>query len=537
MQTEIINMGQFHGGDWARTVQTALARGEGPCTLFFPPGRYDFDSVPAEPECCWIPNHDNDIVHRFAISLIGRRKIEIRGSGMTRTQFVFHGRVIPFRVFNCREVTLADFSIDFTTPFYGEGKVLDAGSDWFDMRLAPWSPAVLRDGELRFGDEPWWGAGEVEPESGRLASCLNLGVPWPPHFAVQERGDGVYRVSVPRPPRPGNHVILRHGKRDTPAIFLQRSESLHLERIAIHHAAGMGVVAEVCRDLTLDGIRVEPDAESGRHFSTCADATHFVHCMGNLTVENCTFRNQFDDAVNIHGIYAPVVRLLSPLCALAELRHPQHRGAEFADSGQRLRIIDRSTLLPLAELCAETVEVLQTGLLKLTFGSPLPEGTGHGAFENLDWVPETVRIHDNRMCDSNPRGILVSSGHEIVIERNRIDVPYCAVQIAGDASDWFESGAVADVTIRDNDLAGTNRLPGDAGRYGVITVNPELREQLPDRFYHGRVTVTGNCFHDFCGAPVVARGLGELIFSGNNLPDPGDQNQFGRLKAKSLQLS
>lgn len=537
MQSRIIDMRQFDGGDWCRNVRAALATAGESCTLQFPPGRYDFHPESADSECCWIPNHDNDIVHRFAIPLTGRRKIEIRGAGMSRTQFVFHGRFVPLLVRDCREVTLADFSIDFAAPFYGEGEVLDAGSDWFDMRLALWCPAVLRDGELRFGDEPWWGAGEVEPDSGRLASRLNLGVPWPSHFSVRERSGGVYRVSVPNPPRPGNHVILRHGLRDTPAIFLRRSEQLRLERIAIHHAAGMGVVAEVCRDLTLDGVRVEPAAGSGRHFSTCADATHFVHCMGNLTVENCTFRNQFDDAVNIHGIYAPVVRLLSPYCVLAELRHPQHRGAEFADSGQRLRIIDRSTLLPLAELRAETVEVLQTGLLKLTFASPLPDGAEHGAFENLDWVPETVRIHDNRMCDSNPRGILVTAGHKIVIERNRIDVPYCAVQIAGDADEWFESGAVADVTVRDNDLAGTNRLPGDTGPYGVIMVNPELRHQLPDRFYHGRMTVTGNCFHDFRASPVMARGLGELIFSGNNLPDPGEQNQFGRLKAKSLQLS
>ena len=72
-----------------------------------------------------------------------------------------------------------------------------------------------------------------------------------------------------------------------------------------------------------------------------ADATHFVDRKGTVILEDCVFESMLDDAVNIHGTYMQMKRILSDREFAASFGHRQQKGNRFADKGDVIRIIEK----------------------------------------------------------------------------------------------------------------------------------------------------------------------------------------------------
>lgn len=96
--------------------------------------------------------------------------------------------------------------------------------------------------------------------------------------------------------------------------------------------------------------------------------------------------------------------------------------------------------------------------------------------------------------------------------------------IEGDTDLWFESGAVGDVTIRNNVFedcytSGNNIIDGPWGwGEAVISVSPSFRPQSADaKAYHRNIRIEGNTFRHFDYAVLFARSVEGLVFSRNRL--------------------
>ncbi len=92
----------------------------------------------------------------------------------------------------------------------------------------------------------------------------------------------------------------------------------------------------------------------------------------------------------------------------------------------------------------------------------------------------------------NPRGILVSAGEHVLIENNFIDVPYAAIVVPGDAMEWYESGFVSELIIRNNTINsgyGAEPLLLSA----AIDVCPHMTAGATT-VYHGRIVLDNNTF-------------------------------------------
>ena len=107
-------------------------------------------------------------------------------------------------------------------------------------------------------------------------------------------------------------MVLGATARLNPAFTLWECENINLMNVDIYHCGGMGVIAQSSRNIELNWVNVMPPSDSGRIISASADATHFVNCKGYIRLLNCIFRNQKDDATNIHGWYMAIERVLSP---------------------------------------------------------------------------------------------------------------------------------------------------------------------------------------------------------------------------------
>ena len=132
---------------------------------------------------------------------------------------------------------------------------------------------------------------------------------------------------------PGHIIVLRHHPRNYPATYVTSSKDVTFRDVKIYHCAGMGVTAQFTENVTLDRVQVTGKAGSGHWFSLAADATHFVYCRGLIHIKDCLFERQLDDAVNIHGIYARVKKVLSEKELLVELVHHQQKGVPVGKSG------------------------------------------------------------------------------------------------------------------------------------------------------------------------------------------------------------
>ena len=86
-------------------------------------------------------------------------------------------------------------------------------------------------------------------------------------------------------------------------------------------------------------------------------------------------------------------------------------------------------------------------LVLMTYDPPVDVG---GFIENYSANPD-FEFSGNTVNRIPTRGMLVTTAGKVVIENNRfLNTGMSGIYISGDASSWFESGAVSDVTIRGN---------------------------------------------------------------------------------------
>jgi hypothetical protein len=526
----------------ARAALRALMAAPDGGTLVFAPGEYHFYPEHARPLVRYVSNHDNSRApRRFVFDLCGAKAVTIAGAGGSAasatgtdagtaigagagTRFVFHGNVTPFLVENSAAVRVRDLVIDWSPPLLYEGEVLAADARGFEVRVPADEPfevdagafVIRADGE-RLPMDSW-----CEFAADGSGQAAGSGDTYGFRYHATQTGARTVRFDVAgggalrRPPAVGNIVFLRCNLRAAPAFFLEKSKNVSLEAVTVHHAPGMGLLAQRCEDVTLRRFSVVPNATAGRQVSTHYDATHFTGCRGRVLIEDGEFRNMLDDAMNVHGVYLQVLRRMDDRRLLAWMAHFQAQGFTVVEPGDRVRLVRQGTLMPAAESVVTRVERRGPDGLLLAFDGPLAEKAEPlDALENISWTADVV-FRRNRVSGNRARSILVSTQGRVVIEDNVFNATGSAIRVSGDARSWFESGPVADVLIRRNVF--TNPLRCAYGR-AAIDLDPEVGTPTPPGagFYHRNIRILENRFRLCDTGVLLARSVHGLEFSGNTV--------------------
>lgn len=491
--------------DCTPAVREALmrCRAQGDRTLVFPPGRYDFWPDYASEDYFFISNNDEGL-KRVIFDLRGLDDMIVDGQG---SEFIFHGYLTPFVIGRARQVTLRHFTMDWARPFHSEGLVLDASPRGMDLLIPDTFPYRIEDERLIFtgeGTDTYEVGNLLEFDTTRRETAFRVY----DHYGIGKRHRAKeigphqihFAADLPRPPQPGNTVVLKDARRLCPGIFMTDSADATLTNLTIYHAGGMAIIAQRCRNVTLQRVAVMPRPGGGRMISSTADATHFVNCAGHIHILDSRFENQMDDAVNVHGIYARVTDRTDPRRVEIRLMHEQQWGFAFAQPGDSIEFVHDDTLLTHHIATVETVERINREYTRLGMTSAVPPeiGRAHGV-ANRSWTPDCT-IRGCTVRGNRARGFLISTPGRVLIEGNTLHVPGAAVLIAGDVNHWYESGAVRDVTIRDNLF--DDCLFGVWGR-AVIDIKPEIKPaHRGGKAYHRNIRIEGNRFRSF-GVPLV----------------------------------
>jgi hypothetical protein len=196
--------------------------------------------------------------------------------------------------------------------------------------------------------------------------------------------------------------------------------------------------------------------------------------------------------------------------------HHQTYGFEAFFSGDSIAFINPQTLQPVGFAILKSAKMINKREMELEVAGNISEKIKTGlCIENLTWTPE-VTIRNSRFERTNTRGILLTTRRTILVENNTFfKTGMHAILIGDDATSWFESGAVSDVTIRNNTFTdcGYNSAPGNF----IIAIAPENHQLVPGYYVHRNIRIENNIFTIYDYPVVSARSVENLVFKGNKI--------------------
>jgi hypothetical protein len=525
--------------DMTPVVFQYLENAQDGTVLKFPKGEYHFWPQQAFEKYYYISNNRHGL-KRIAFPIIGKKNITIDGGG---SRFIFHGEIVPFVVDQSENITLKNFTIDWERPFYSQGTITTVDDDGLELEIdRALYPYHLDGDQLVFDGEGWShgfceGVFEMNPQTGGPAylSGDSIGGYFPPaQIRAVQVDDRTVRLNAPFQRRavPGNVLLLRHYPRLCPGIHLKQSRNIQLERMELNHCGGMGVIAQFTENIHIKDSAVRPTPGTDRLFSVTVDACHFVNCRGLIRIEDSFFSNQMDDPANVHGINTRIKEVLDDFSLITERVHHEQHGVEIAFPGDRLSVAHNDDLLAYSECTVKSITEIDPVFCKIVFEQPLPGGLRPGdVLDNRSWTAD-VHISGCTSCNNRARGYLLSTPGKIILENNRISAAGAGVKISGDANYWFESGAVRDVLIRNNEFGDCCYGPVQWGR-AVIDIDPEISNPWKNRAcYHRNIRIENNTIRTFDSNILYARSVDGLVYSSNTVEPSGTYPETGRMNAQ-----
>ncbi len=437
----------------------------------------------------------------------------IDGAGST---LVFTSRRGGIELRSCARVTLRNLTIDCDPLPFTQGTIVALSEDrsvW-EFEVHDGYPALTEDYLARQ-------CYVYEPGRPRL----RRGVPDIYPRTVEARGERRGRITVgPQTPMlervaVGDRVVLNI--RGAAGVHLNTCADVTVEDLTVLASPGIAFLGRylsgenVFRRIAIEPGPTPEGATQPRLMSACADGINVAYSTGGPLIEDCSFRAQGDDSVNLHGAMLVV-------CAVEEeavvLGWP-YGGAPFetmVEPGAFVRglrpgsfeIVGEATVAGIervreaSEAWREQVQAmwprreLVTGrFFRVRLEGPLPVAVGECVDLPALACPGFV-IRGCSFGDHRARGLRIMASDGL-IEGNTIErVQQAAITIGAEYGYWREAGWVSGVVVRGN----TTR---DVGRGADFW--------SPTSYTPGAISVFGRPDDGFACAP----GNRDIIIEGN----------------------
>ena len=536
-------------------ISRILKANENPISeIKFEKGTYHFYPDKGFEKFCYISNH-GDLMINTPFPLFNMNNLVIDGQGST---FIFHGVMIPFLIDDSKNISVKNLSIDWYQSFHSEGLIVanDEANKTFDMQISNEYPYDIRNGQLFFIKEYYQHtigqtilfdpkrkaiSFDTEAYTGittksksettfnldtitykyeydkRDVDNKNIGIQ--NRVTVKEIKPGLLRVfGHTKKMPPVDHILSMKGEqglnRVSPAFSVKNTNGFNALNVTVHHAGGMGIIAENSADIILDNFNVTPS--QGRMVSTTADATHFVGCRGKLELKNCTFENQLDDASNIHGTYQKIVDVLDDYRIGVRMGHHQQKAFVIGRPNDNLGFVRLSeSFFPYKKSTIKNIEYINNRYQIITLNDKLPEDLKAGDLvENLDGYPDLL-VQNCTIRNNRARGLLISNPIQTVIENNFFSTEMEAILMPVESGHWYESGNAANVVIKGNIFQDCQH--GGKNR-GVIRFDTDDDNE---NIAFKNIEITDNTFNQFDNLILEITNVDGLVFKGNVITNSG----------------
>lgn len=499
-------------------VPQAAGTAEQPVIIEFLPGRHEFGNEHATRETYFISNSVTAASKAMPIAILAKdcEHLQLLGGGITgegRTTLTMTGRMVHFINDHSTDIHYQNLVFDLNRPTVSEFLVIKSGENWSDIRIVEGSTYQFDGGTFRWTGDIGSGRAltqEAIPEEGR---AWRVGVdksPLDQASRIEETTANCFRLYFDdRPPlTPGHQFQTRHLGRDIVGAHNNRSRNISITDCEFNAFAGMGIISQFTENIRYERVRVVPPAGTLRTCPAWADVFHFSGCRGEVVVSDCTFSGTQDDPINIHGTHLQIIEWVSLNQLLVSFAHDQTYGFAPFVPGDEVAVIQASTLREYPDNPRRTVshcERISEKEWLVSLDGAAPDFAKNDVLDNLSWYPNaTIRNNTVEMCST--RGFLVTSRGKVLIEGNtlkRCRMP--GILIENDASGWFESGPVRDMTIRNNTLIGCD-----------IRIHPRVKQGNAP--VHENIHISNNLFTE--GAGIHAHHTSGLVIENNRSDGP-----------------
>lgn len=444
------------------------------------------------------------------------------------TLVVLHGKMTSFALNNSRNIRIQNISFDYERPTMSEITIRSVSDDVVETEIHPDSRYMIDDGRIVFYGEGWKTNAHhtilFRPELeamfySNFRPFLNSTAIETDPFRVRFEGDfsGTHF-------RPGDVLTTRDPYRDNSGGFINRSTNVSLYNVNMHFMHGMGIVSQFSENISFRKVRVAPREESGRIIAAFADVFHFSGCKGLITIDSSYTSGSHDDPINIHGTHMKITEIHGENKMRVRFMHHQSYGFEAFFAGDSIAFVHARTLQPVAYGTVKSAKLVNLREMEIELDGTLPENAETGqVIENITWTPE-VHITNNFFTRVNTRGLLVTTRRKVVIENNHFShTGMHGILIANDASSWYESGPVSDVTIRNNvfENCGYNSAPNNY----IIAISPQNHDAVDGFYVHRNIRIENNRFRVYDSPIITARSTEGLSFLNNII----ERKDFGDL--------
>ena len=490
--------------------------------LVFPEGRYDFWPEHAEIRNYFISNTSSEIecpskLKTIGLLFEGMKNVRIEGNG---SLFIFHGKMTTFALDHCENIRLQNVRMDFERPTMSEMTFVEVSDTCIIASIHHDSKYEIINGRLKWHGEGWsmkqFHAILVNPGDG--TEFYSSWMPFQKASATEMalckvRFTGDFKKNKFQT---GEVLTIRDPFRDQVGAFINQSKNINLKNVSMHYMHGLGIVSQFSENLHYDSVFVEPRPESGRMIAAFADCMHFSGCKGQIIVENCRFKGSHDDPINVHGTHLQVKGIISQTKLRIRFMHHQTYGFEAFFAGDSVAFVHSAKLQVFGSGVVTSAKLISEREMEVVLSKPIPADIALGdCLENITWTP-AVTIRNCRFERTNTRGLLLTTRKKVLIENNTFyRTGMHAILIADDATSWYESGPVQDVTIRNNTFeeCGYNQAPGNY----VIAIAPENHQLVPGYMVHRNIRIENNIFKVYDYPILTARSTENLIFTGNQI--------------------
>lgn len=478
---------------------------------------------------CWwssFKSDDKPLYASFVLRNLENITIDLGGA-----KLMLHGRIMPFAVYDCKNITFRNFSIDYDRPFYTEGTVLESEPGSVVIQIPEMFSYRIENHDFIAIGETWEHRlirGDMlltcmDPLSNRRSCGVILGLigdeiyPWdnPPlpvhHLYADDLGNGKVRIwNIPESfqPQVGHILVMTHEDRRKTGFLLERDMDTTIEHVRLMHVGAMGLTANLCQNITVDDYSMYLDEESAhRHVTINADGFHTFHCTGIMKIENCRFENLLDDAVNIHGNYLVCTENPDPRKLIAMNRPAGIQGMEFLLPGDEVYIYKQNTqeIRTIGKVKSADYYADQSEIMEIHFMEDLTIPIEPGDVLENRRMPE-IEIRNCRINSAG--GFRISTGKKVVIENCHFETSGFSILFSGDMDYWCENTGVKDVTIKNCTFDHCGCPVETACSFQPTEIAP---------FYHENILFTGNTVIAPDRAVMVLDNVDNVEISGNKI--------------------
>lgn len=521
--------------------------GEEDKIIRFEKGSYHFYWDTAEERKVYASNTDTILQPniRSAINIEGIRNLTIDGQD---SEFIMHGRMIALRISESDSIALRNFSWDFPTAGTFQMNVKSVGRNCVEYYIPKTLQWKIQKGNIRwfeksvFTEEEYWHVmGQSDSHcvvgyntlSGNVSRYPLTKGPLAYRVRIKKTGENTLKIYYLKPVDKSLYFegmsfeLCPNYKRLCTGAFVSESSNISMENVDVHYMHGFSFLVQMCENVSFRSCNFTAKKKSERNCTSFADHIHVSGAKGKISIENCKFSNAHDDPVNIHGTFTRVKKAIDSKTLILEYVHNQQNGFQQYHKGDKVVFYNRENLSPYGEemqfTVCDVVNPLSEGLsakeMKVTFTENLPEEIRKPKVyvaENVTYTPE-VYIGGCVFEKIPTRGILCTTRKKVLIENNLFSsLTMASVYLSNDCNDWYESGCIKDMTIRNNTFH-IKKSP-HRGIKSAVFIDPiVVNQKTVSSAVHRGIIIENNTFFLEHDSAVNAKYTDGLVFKGNKI--------------------